>query len=143
MRQGLIHEGTKRRPAPTRGATERYDEVPSPRASARGDFVSPLEVGQTDLAAGTGDDPSGEHRGGEPRATTSLTGRLGPTRVSWALYISGMVGMSLLNPLCCVLAMRFANPSILAPFSGLTLVWVVLFSGRAVGEPPGLSQRLA
>ena len=142
MRQGLIHEGTKRRPAPTRGATERYDEVPSPRASARGGdpSVSPLEVGR---AAEAGDDPSGGHRGGQPRATTSLTSRLGPTRVSWALYISGMVGMSLLNPLCCVLAMRFANPSILAPFSGLTLVWVVLFSGRAVGEHPGLSQRLA
>jgi len=138
----LIHERTKRRVSSTRGETERYDEVPSPRASIRRDdsFVSPLEVGQ---AAGAGD-PPGDHRGEQRHQTMgSITDRLGTTRVSWALYISGMVGMSFLNPLCCVLAMRYANPSILAPFSGLTLVWVVLFSGRAVGEHPGTSQKLA
>lgn len=51
--------------------------------------------------------------------------------------------MSFLNPLCCVLAMKYANPSILAPFSGLTLVWVVLFSGVVVNEYPGRSQQIA
>lgn len=66
-----------------------------------------------------------------------------PSTIAWLLYLSGMVGMSLLNPLCCVLAMQYANPSILAPFSGLTLVWVVLFSGAALGEYPGKSQKVA
>lgn len=65
---------------------------------------------------------------------------LSPKQASWLLYLAGMVGMTFLNPLCCVLAMKYANPSILAPFSGLTLVWVVLFSGAAVGERPGPSQ---
>ena len=66
-----------------------------------------------------------------------------PKQISWILYLCGMVGMSFLNPLCCVLAMKYANPSVLAPFSGLTLVWVVLFSGIALGELPGRSQQLA
>ena len=63
--------------------------------------------------------------------------------VSWFLYFFGMIGMSFLNPLCCVLAMQYANPSILAPFSGLTLVWVILFSGVVIGEHPQLSQKVA
>mmetsp|Transcript_20674 Transcript_20674/g.43441 ORF Transcript_20674/g.43441 Transcript_20674/m.43441 type:complete len:463 (+) Transcript_20674:372-1760(+) len=61
----------------------------------------------------------------------------------WLLYICGMIGMSFLNPLFCVLAMKYANPSILAPFSGLTLVWVILFSRMVVGEHPELSQKVA
>ena len=63
--------------------------------------------------------------------------------VSWFLYLFGMIGMSFLNPLCCVLAMQYANPSILAPFSGLTLVWVILFSGVVVGEHPQQRQVIA
>eukprot|EP00573_Skeletonema_grethae_P012568 CAMPEP_0201706342 /NCGR_PEP_ID=MMETSP0578-20130828/48500_1 /ASSEMBLY_ACC=CAM_ASM_000663 /TAXON_ID=267565 /ORGANISM="Skeletonema grethea, Strain CCMP 1804" /LENGTH=380 /DNA_ID=CAMNT_0048194777 /DNA_START=35 /DNA_END=1177 /DNA_ORIENTATION=+ len=62
---------------------------------------------------------------------------------SWFLYFFGMIGMSFLNPLCCVLAMQYANPSILAPFSGLTLVWVILFSGVVIGEHPQRSQKVA
>ena len=48
----------------------------------------------------------------------------------WFYFLRGcgMFGMSVLNPICCVLAMNYASPSILAPFSGLTLVWVILFS---------------
>lgn len=53
------------------------------------------------------------------------------------------IGMTFLNPLCCILAMKYANPSVLAPFSGLTLVWVVLFSSHVVGERPGSSQKVA
>jgi len=64
-------------------------------------------------------------------------------QISWGLYLSGMVGMSFLNPLCCVLAMKYANPSILAPFSGLTLVWVVLFSSVVLDEHPKISQKVA
>jgi drug/metabolite transporter (DMT)-like permease len=57
-----------------------------------------------------------------------------------SLRCAGMFGMCVLNPACGVLAMRYASPSILAPFSGLTLVWVVLFSMPIVGERPTLIQ---
>jgi drug/metabolite transporter (DMT)-like permease len=56
---------------------------------------------------------------------------------------SGMIGMTLLNPLACVLAMNYASPSILAPFSGLTLVWIVLLSNPIIGEQPTLPQVMA
>jgi hypothetical protein len=52
------------------------------------------------------------------------------------LRLSGMLGMTILNPLCCVLAMRYASPSILVPFSGLTLVWIVAWSRCLIGEQP-------
>jgi drug/metabolite transporter (DMT)-like permease len=61
----------------------------------------------------------------------------------WRAYLLrcwGMFGMSIMNPICSVLAMNFASPSILAPFSGLTLVWVIVFSGVAVGENPSTSE---
>jgi hypothetical protein len=67
-------------------------------------------------------------------------------RWSWLPYVlrySGMFGMSVLNPICCVLAMNYASPSILAPFSGLTLVWVILFSKPVVGETPSKAQVIA
>ena len=59
------------------------------------------------------------------------------------LRISGMIGMTFLNPLFCVLAMNYASPSILAPFSGLTLVWIVLFSETLIGEKPQKQQIVA
>lgn len=64
-------------------------------------------------------------------------------RRSHFLRLCGMVGMTILNPLCCVLAMNYASPSILAPFSGLTLVWIVLFSESLIGERPTLVQVMA
>jgi len=57
-------------------------------------------------------------------------------RLALCLRVSGMVGMTLLNPFCCVLAMEYASPSILAPFSGLTLVWIISFSEALIGEKP-------
>ena len=63
--------------------------------------------------------------------------------LSLTLRYSGMFGMSVLNPICCVLAMNYASPSILAPFSGLTLVWVILFSYPVVGEQPSIPQIIA
>ena len=60
-----------------------------------------------------------------------------------ALRTFGMIGMTALNPLCSVLAMNYASPSILAPFSGLTLVWIVLFSEVLVGEQPTVRQVIA
>jgi hypothetical protein len=62
---------------------------------------------------------------------------------SYALRYAGMFGMSVLNPICCVLAMNYASPSILAPFSGLTLVWVIAFSGVLVDEKPSNSETVA
>lgn len=63
----------------------------------------------------------------------------------WALLLRlfGMIGMTFLNPLFCVLAMNYASPSILAPFSGLTLVWIVLFSETMIGEKPQWTQIVA
>jgi hypothetical protein len=63
--------------------------------------------------------------------------------IPYCLRYSGMFGMSVLNPICCVLAMNYASPSILAPFSGLTLVWVILFSQPIVGEKPTNPQVIA
>lgn len=63
--------------------------------------------------------------------------------VPYAIRYSGMFGMSVLNPICCVLAMNYASPSILAPFSGLTLVWVILFSPIVNNEKPSSRQILA
>lgn len=65
------------------------------------------------------------------------------TRLPLCLRMGGMIGMTFLNPLCCVLAMNYASPSILAPFSGLTLVWIVLFSFPLLGEQPAPRQVVA
>lgn len=80
----------------------------------------------------------------EPNQIISMeTSKYKQKTISWILYISGMIGMTFLNPLFCVLAMKYSNPSMLAPFSGLTLVWVVLFSGYAIGEPASSRQQVA
>jgi len=63
--------------------------------------------------------------------------------VALCLRLSGMIGMTFLNPLFCVLAMNYASPSILAPFSGLTLVWIILFSEVLIGEKPNCMQVFA
>lgn len=39
--------------------------------------------------------------------------------------------------------MNYATPSILAPFSGLTLVWVIVLSRPLIGESPSCAQRVA
>lgn len=64
-------------------------------------------------------------------------------RIAFSLRLCGMMGMTFLNPLCCVAAMNFASPSILAPFSGLTLVWIILFSNLLIGESPRPQQVFA
>lgn len=60
--------------------------------------------------------------------------------LAYTLRFSGMIGMTFLNPICCVLAMNYASPSILAPFSGLTLVWIVVLSSPVIGERPSSIQ---
>ena len=81
----------------------------------------------------------------EPHRGRSPDDRIRARRRCVALFLrySGMVGMSILNPTCGVLAMQYASPSILAPFSGLTLVWVFMFSGIVVGENPSTAQKTA
>lgn len=69
--------------------------------------------------------------------------RKGTKMVAYSLRMSGMIGMTFLNPLFCVLAMNYASPSILAPFSGLTLVWIILFSKALIGEIPRRPQVVA
>ena len=64
-------------------------------------------------------------------------------KIAYSLRVGGMFGMTFLNPLCCVLAMNYASPSILAPFSGLTLVWIVLLSKPLIGETPRRPQVIA
>merc|ERR1719491_1250879 len=64
-------------------------------------------------------------------------------QIALGLRLSGMVGMTFLNPLLCILAMNYASPSILAPFSGLTLVWIILFAEVIIGERPNRIQVLA
>lgn len=67
----------------------------------------------------------------------------GEKRTALCLRLSGMVGMTFLNPFCGVLAMNYASPSITAPFSGLTLVWIVMFSDVLIGEQPTFQQVVA
>lgn len=63
--------------------------------------------------------------------------------VALILRILGMFGMIFLNPLFCVIAMQYASPSILSTFSGLTLVWIILFSESFIGEKPNAKEILA
>jgi len=51
--------------------------------------------------------------------------------------------MTTLNPLCCVMSLVYASPSILAPFSGLTLVFIVACSHKTIGEKPSALQVMA
>ena len=62
---------------------------------------------------------------------------------SWAYRLLGVFGMTTLNPYCCVISLKYASPSILAPFSGLTLVFIVLLSEATLGEKPSSSQAIA
>jgi len=63
--------------------------------------------------------------------------------VARLLRLAGMFGMTFVNPAFCVIAMNYASPSILAPFSGLTLVWVIVLSEILIGESPTLLQKVA
>mmetsp|Transcript_28007 Transcript_28007/g.41354 ORF Transcript_28007/g.41354 Transcript_28007/m.41354 type:complete len:335 (-) Transcript_28007:108-1112(-) len=63
--------------------------------------------------------------------------------IALVLRLSGMFGMTFLNPFCGVLAMNYASPSITAPFSGLTLVWIIMFSKTFTGEQPSNGQIFA
>lgn len=64
-------------------------------------------------------------------------------KISQLLRFAGMIGMSFINPACSLVAMNYASPSILAPFSGLTLVWVIVLSKPLLGEQPSCAQRTA
>lgn len=74
--------------------------------------------------------------------TTSLWERANSIHLwpAYALRFGGMMGMSIFNPLCGVIAMNYASPSILAPFSGLTLVWIIVLSDSLIQEPASRQQ---
>jgi drug/metabolite transporter (DMT)-like permease len=86
--------------------------------------------------------PEGSETENRERESQALDESLGMRvrKKALCLRLMGMLGMTLLNPLCGVLAMRYASPSITAPFSGLTLVWIIVFSETFVGEAPSKSQ---
>jgi len=62
--------------------------------------------------------------------TTELL--LASRTMRWA----GILGMSVFNPVFDLVALSNANPSLLAPFSGLALAWIILLSEQLIGEPP-------
>lgn len=101
------------------------------RQNAEEDLVSPLSIDAAEIH----EDEE------EPQDTNQDTNKMCPSHLT--MRVSGMIGMSVLNPLCCVMAMNYASPSILAPFSGLTLVWVIIFSEMVLSEKPSKSQVIA
>lgn len=80
---------------------------------------------------------------GSPLAQTREQMALMKLYKAYFLRGMGTLGMTTLNPLATVIAMNYASPSILAPFSGLTLVWIILFSPLVVDETPSRRQVLA
>jgi len=77
----------------------------------------------------------------ESKSRTAVSPR---TRVaSKSMRWAGILGLSALNPIFDLLAMSYANPSLLAPFSGLALAWIVLLSEQLLGEPPHRIQVIA
>ena len=97
------------------------------RQNAEEDLVSPLSIDAAEIH--------------EDEEEPQDTNKMCPSHLT--MRVSGMIGMSVLNPLCCVMAMNYASPSILAPFSGLTLVWVIIFSEMVLNEKPSKSQVIA
>jgi len=94
---------------------------------------------------------SGEHATTPRDATTTnrepdrLAGFVS-TRSKFAPYClryAGMFGMSVLNPVCNVVALNYETPSIHAPLAGLTLVWVILGSPLVNNEKPTNRQMVA
>jgi len=56
----------------------------------------------------------------------------------------GVLGMTVLSPMCNVYALQFASPSILSPVGGgLTLIWIILLSEYTIGERPSATQLVA
>ena len=151
---GLIDARRRQQIVNARNIREAYEEVYSPVSRGFEDelnsnLLAPLEVGSPQRNSSHPDESFSFDENNSIQSADNINyypinnKSKRDKRISWILYLSGMLGMSFLNPLCCVLAMKYANPSILAPFSGLTLVWVVLFSGVILGEYPGKSQKIA
>jgi len=69
-------------------------------------------------------------------STTATTIPLHVQRASRRLRWTGLFCLVLLQPVSDVLAIMHASPALLAPFSGLSLAWIMLFSKQITGEPP-------
>ena len=61
-------------------------------------------------------------------------------RCYWYL---GVLGMTIVDPILIVISMYYTTPSTLAPLSGLSLVWIILFSESLTSEKPQKKQIIA
>ena len=122
------------------GDQENNYENPDPASLHASDSSHNLEI---DTSPSPSPSPSPSARSTPPSPCTVSERRTRTNKSAIALRLSGMIGMTFINPLFCVLAMNYASPSILAPFSGLTLVWIVLFSENMIGEKPTRQQIIA
>ena len=63
--------------------------------------------------------------------------------VAHCYWYLGVLGMTVVDPILIVIAMSYATPSTLAPFAGLTLVWIILFLESFTSEKPQKKQIIA
>jgi drug/metabolite transporter (DMT)-like permease len=74
--------------------------------------------------------------------TTSTTRMMMPRedeaqrKAAFRLRAYGVFFMSVVNPFIDIGAYAFASPSILSPFAGVSMAWVVLLSRPLIGETP-------
>jgi hypothetical protein len=66
-------------------------------------------------------------------------------KIRWyrVLRFFAMIGVGIVNPVLCIVAMRYVSPSIGAPFAGLTMAWILLLSGPLLKEYPTFIQWIA
>ena len=118
----------------TQNSTDEYDTTTRPDAIDNGEVHDALSEELLDVS-----DDQPTRTISPSRSSSSPTVNF----IAWTLRGCGMIGMTFLNPACCVWAMKYASPSILAPFSGLTLVWIIFFSQPLIGEKPTVRQIVA
>eukprot|EP00529_Nitzschia_sp_RCC80_P012734 CAMPEP_0113495656 /NCGR_PEP_ID=MMETSP0014_2-20120614/29721_1 /TAXON_ID=2857 /ORGANISM="Nitzschia sp." /LENGTH=588 /DNA_ID=CAMNT_0000389559 /DNA_START=118 /DNA_END=1884 /DNA_ORIENTATION=+ /assembly_acc=CAM_ASM_000159 len=168
QRQGGETGGTYMPPPPSSNtATEREERVDRsnnamtttmssstlPRRDLSSSSLSSSSSSQQELLPPSSSDADAERTTRRSRNATTDRKPMSLFCCSWTTWgllsmskiirYCGMVGMSVLNPVCCVWAMNYASPSILAPFSGLTLVWVILLSPAVVQETPSCQAQIA
>ena len=89
--------------------------------------------------------PPPDHHHRTTSSSRTRNWRLLPRVMAAALALrwSGLLSLSVLGPVLDVLALSRATPSLLAPFSGLSLAWIVLCSEPLIGERPSPPEVLA
>jgi drug/metabolite transporter (DMT)-like permease len=144
-----IHQDTsppsspRQQTSPSTAAEDQYDE------NGKADVENQAAVVTTPTTAAPAGTPQDDHDNNDEIPSTRRQSSscccccCSCCTMSRFLRFCGMVGMTFLNPACCLLAMNYASPSILAPFSGLTLVWVIVFSPCLIAESPSCAQKVA